>query len=130
MVVEFLRQRREFIVVYNHCKALGTVLTDKGLDNRESLTRTRSANHPSTAEGIHDIHPALAELTLIVVAHRDIDAILVLHLVRHLLKTLVLEVEAVFQETVFQVLGDIVKSHMAKNRADDRHHEIQPCAAV
>ena len=106
------------------------MLADERFDDGESLTRTRSADYPGAAERVHNVHPAFAELTLIVVAHGNIDAILVIHFIRHLLEALILVVEAVFKKSVLQVFGDIVKSHMAKHGAQNRHHEIQPDAAV
>ena len=106
------------------------MLADERFDDGECLTRAWCADHPSAAEGVYYIHPALAELALIVVAHGDVDAILVLDFVGHLLEALVLEVEAVFQQTILQILGDIVKSHMAKHGAYDGHHKIQPGTAV
>ena len=73
------------------------MLSDEWLNDGEGLTRTRSADHPGTSEGIDDVHPSLAELRLVVVAHGDIHAILVLNQLLTLLEGLVLEVETVFK---------------------------------
>lgn len=63
----------------------------------------------STAKGVDYIYPSLAEFALVVVSHWYIDTILVLNLRFHLLETLILEVEAVFQKTILQILGDIIE---------------------
>ena len=130
MVIELLGKRGELVIINHHRKALGTVLADERLDNAESLTRAWCADDPCASERIDDINPSLAELTLIIVAHGDIDAVLVFYLFFHLLKALVLKVEAVFQQTIFQILGDVIKSYMNEHRADNRHYKVYPCAAV
>ena len=104
MVVELLSQRRELIVVSDDGKALGTVLSDERLDDGESLTRARCADNPRATEGIDDVHPALAELPLVVIAHGDVHAVFVLYLLVILQEALVFQIEAVFEQSVFQVL--------------------------
>ena len=126
VVVEFLGERWELVVIDHHGKAFGRVLAQERLDDGEGLTRARRADHPRRAERVHDIHPPLAELTLIVVAHRDVHAVLVLYLLLALLETLVLEVEAVFQKPFLQVLGDIVESHMDEDNTHHGGYHIQP----
>ena len=106
------------------------MLTDKRLNDGERLTRAWRSHNPCTTEGVDDIDPSLAELTLVVVAHGDVDAVLVLYLGLHLLETFVLEVEAVFQQAILQILGDIVEGDMNQHRADNGHQEINPCTAV
>ena len=78
VIIQLLRKRRKLVIIYNHSKTLGTVLADKRLDDGESLTGTRSTNYPCSSERVHDIHPTFAELALVVIAHRDVYAILVL----------------------------------------------------
>ena len=56
VIVEFGGQCRKLVVIDNHSKALGTMLSDKWLNDGEGLTRTRSADHPCTSEGIDDVH--------------------------------------------------------------------------
>ena len=118
-VVELLCKGRPLVVVHNHCKAFGTVLTDERLDDGEGLTRARSADNPGASERVRDIDGALAELALIVVAHRDIDAILIVDDFLALLETLVLQVEAVFEQAFLQPLADVVKGDMDKDCAYD-----------
>ena len=126
MVVEFGRQCRKLVVVCDHGKTFGGVLTDKRFDDRECLTATRSTDHPCTPERIDDIHPALAEFSLVVVPHGDIHAVLVLHQFRTLLETLVLKIEAVFEQTIFKKLGDIIKSDMNQYHANHGCEHIEP----
>ncbi len=65
--------------------------------------------------------------TLVIVTHRDIDAIGCLHLLLALLETLVLEVEAVFQQSFLQELGDVVEGDMDEYHAHDAREHIEPC---
>ena len=95
------------------------MLADKRLDDGERLTRTRRTDNPCASERIDDIDPSLAELSLVIVAHGNIDAVFVLDLFLHLLETLILEVETVFQQAVLQILRDIIESDMDKHRTDD-----------
>ena len=104
MIVELGGQCRELVVVNDHSKAFGRVLTDERLDDGERFTRTWRTYNPSASEWIHDVHPSLAELTLIVVAHRDIHAILVVLSLLALLKRFVFKVESVFQKSFLQEL--------------------------
>ena len=80
------------------------MLTDKRLDDGECLTRARCTYNPCASEWIHNVHPSLTELTLIVVAHGDIHAILVVLTFLALLKRFVFKVESVFQESFLQEL--------------------------
>ena len=72
------------------------MLTNERLDDGECLTTARGSYHPCTTERVHDVHPSLAKLTLIVVAHRDIHAVLIIFLLLALLETLVLKIKTVF----------------------------------
>jgi hypothetical protein len=76
------------------------MLTDERLYDAECLTRSRSTDNPSATEWIDNVHPSFAELSLVVVAHRDVHAVLVLYQFLTLLKRLVLKVEAVFQQAL------------------------------
>ena len=84
------------------------MLSDEWFNDGKGLTRTWCTYHPSASERIHDIHPSLAEFSLVIVPHRYVHTVLVLHFLLHLLEALVLEVETVFEQTILQVLGDIV----------------------
>ena len=95
------------------------MLSDEWLNDGEGLTRTRSADHPCTSEGIDDVHPALTELRLVVVAHGDVHAVLVLNQFLTLLEGLVLEVEAVFEQPFLQELADVVEGNMDEYRSKD-----------
>ena len=126
MIVEFGGQCRKLVVVNDHSKALGTMLTNERLDNWEGLTRTRSTYHPCTTERIDDVHPSLAELRLVVVAHGDIHAILILYQLFTLLEGFVLEVETVFEQPFLQELTDVVECHMNEDGSQYGGCHIEP----
>ena len=126
MIVEFGGEGGKLIVVHHHGKALLAMLPDERLNNRKSLTRTRSTHNPCASERIDDVHPSLAELTLVVIAHRYVHAVLVLLQFPALLEALVLEVEAVFQQALLQELGDIVEGNMHQHNTDDGSEHIEP----
>ena len=126
VIIQLLRKSRELVIIYNHSKPLGTVLADERLNDGESLTGTRSTNYPCSSERIHDIHPTFAELALVVIAHRDVYAILVLLQFLALLKRLVLEVETVFEQSFLQELGDIVKGNMDADGTKNRGSHVEP----
>ena len=128
MVVELLGEGRELVIVNHHRKALGRVLTDERLDNRKGLTRSRRTHHERTTEGVVDIDPSMTELAVIVVAHGDVHAVLGIDALLVLLETLVLEVEAVFHQSLLQVLRYVVERHMDAHRANDGGHHIKPDA--
>ena len=94
------------------------MLPDKRFDNGESLAGTRCADYPCASERIADVHPTFAELPLVIVAHGDIDRILVLLQLPALLKTLVLKIETVFQQSLFEELGNVVKGDVYQYHAD------------
>ena len=102
------------------------MLSDEWFDDRERLTRTRRTDNPCPTEGVCNIHPAFAELALVIVAHGDIHRILVLHLFLILFKALVLEVETVFHQACLQILGDIIQGCMYEERSEDRRYHINP----
>ena len=125
MVVQFGCQGRELVVVNDHGKAFCTVLTDEWLDDGECLTATWCAHYPGATERVHDIHPSLAELALIVVAHGDIHTVFVVFLLLALLKTLVFKIETVFHQSFLQELRDVVQGDMHQYRSDDGCHHIE-----
>ena len=102
------------------------MLSDERFDDRERLTRTRRTDNPCATEGVCNIHPAFAELALVVVTHGYIHRILVLHLFLILFKALVLEVEAVFHQASLQILGDIIQGRMYEERSEDGRYHIYP----
>ena len=102
------------------------MLTNEWLNNGEGFTRTRSTNNPSRTERIDNIHKSLAEFTLVIIPHRDVDTILVLDQLLTLLEGFVLKIETVFQQTLLQELTDIVKSDMYKYRSKDGCSHIEP----
>lgn len=79
-----------------------------------------------SSKGIGDVNPSLTELAFIIVAHRHVNRILVLNLLLALLETLVLKVEAVFEKTLLEKLGDVVESHMYQDSPEDCGCHIQP----
>jgi len=130
MIIQLLGKRRELIVINDHSKTFGTMLTDKRLDNRECLTTTRSTDYPCSTKGVDDIDPSFAELAFVIIPHRNVHTIFIVDIIAHLLKTLVLKIEAVFQKSILQILGDVVKSNVAKHCSDNRHDKIQPCTTI
>ena len=104
------------------------MLTDERLDDRKGLTRSRRTHHERTTEGVIDVNPAMTELTVIVVAHGDVHAVLGIDALLVLFETLVLEVEAVFHQSLLQVLRHVVECHMDAHRADDGGHHVEPDA--
>ena len=124
MVVKFRGKCREFIVIYNHGKPLGTVLTDERFNDTECFTRAGSSHDPRPAERVADTDPSLAELPLVIVAHRDIHAVFVLLNLFALLETLVLEVEAVLHQALLDELGDIVQGYMYQYHSHERSRHV------
>ena len=101
------------------------MLSDKWFDDGKGLSATRSADHPCSSETVADVHPALAELAFVVVSHRDVHAVLVLHQFFALLEALVLEVETVFHQPVLDVFRDVVQGDMHEHYADKRGQHVQ-----
>ena len=126
MIVELRGEGGELVVVHHHRKAFLAMLPDEWLNDGEGLTRAWRAHHPCATERIDDVHPAPAELSLVVVPHRYVHAVLVLLQLPALLETLVLEVETVFQQPFFQELGDIVEGDMHQHNTDDGSEHIEP----
>ena len=126
MIIELGCKRRELVVIDNHCKTLGRMLTDIRLYDRECLSGTGRAHNPCASEGIDNIDPTPPELALVVVAHRDIDGILVLDKLCCLLETFVFKVEPVFEHAILEIFRYIVKSSMDKYCPYDRHGHINP----
>ena len=102
------------------------MLSDERLDDGERLTGSRRTDDPCSSKRIGYIHPALTELTLIVVTHGDIHGILVIHQLLILFKALILEIEAVFHQACLQMLGDIIQSRMYKERSEYRCYHVYP----
>ena len=95
------------------------MLTDKRFDNGESLAGTRCADYPCASERIADVHPTFAELPLVIVAHGDIHTVVIGLQILALFKTLVLEVETVFQQSFLQELADVVQGYMHQYHTND-----------
>lgn len=68
----------------------------------------------------------MTELAFVVIAHRHIDAVLVLYLLLTLDEGLVLEIEPVLQKSLLQEFGDIVQGDMHEHRTDHRRGHIEP----
>ena len=119
MVIQLGGQSGEFVVVNDQGEAFCGVLADERLDDGEGLSASRSADHPRSPERVADVHPALAELALVIVAHGDVHAVFIFHQFRTLLETLVLKVEAVFQQTFLQEFRDVVQGDMHEYHAGE-----------
>ena len=93
-------------------------MPDKRFDNGESLAGTRCTDYPCASERIADVHPTFAELPPVIVAHGDIDRILVLLQLPALFKTLVFKIETVFEQSLFEELGNVVKGDVNQYYTD------------
>lgn len=89
MIVGYLREVGELVVVDVHRKSLLHLLLDVIVYNRIGLTRTRRAEYHRRTERIDDVDPALVPLFTIVEACGEIHRILVLHQASLLHKTLI-----------------------------------------
>lgn len=116
MVIQIRRKCRKLIVVQDDRKAFLTVLPDEWFDDGESLTRAWCAHYPCTSKGIDNVYPSLSKLTLIIVAHGDIHTVVIGLQILALFKTLVLEVEMVFQQSFLQELADVVQGYMHQSQ--------------
>ena len=112
MVIQLRRKCRKLIVVQDDRKSFLTVLSDEWFDDGESLTRAWRSHHPCASKGIDNVYPSLSKFTLIIVAHGDIHTVVIGLQVLALFKTLVLEVETVFQQSFLQELADVIQSDM------------------
>ena len=71
------------------------------------------------SKGIDNVYPSLSKLTLIIVAHEDIHTVVIGLQVLALFKTLVLEVEMVFQQSFLQEHADVVQGYMHQYHTND-----------
>ena len=126
MVIELAGEGGELVVVHHHRESLGAVLPDERLDNGERLTGARRSDDPGPAERVHDVHPAVTELALVVVTHRDVHAVLVLDLLLTLFEGLVLEIEAVLQQSLLEELGYVVQGDMHQYGTHHRSGHVEP----
>ena len=108
LVEEISCQRRELVVIDHHGEALGTVLPDERVDDAEGLARTRRTQDNGGTEGVDDVDPAVVLLFLVVIDHRDVDAVLVLFLVTALLERIVFEVPFVIANLCVEVFSNSV----------------------
>ena len=100
------------------------MLTDERFNDTECFTRAGSSHDPRPAERVADTDPSLAELPLVIVAHRDIHAVFVLLNLFALLETLVLEVEAVLHQALLDELGDIVQGYKYQYHSHERSRHV------
>ena len=80
---------------------------------------------PWGTEGIDDVDPAVVQLLLVVVDHRDIDAVLVLFLITTLLEGLVFEVPLIIANLGVEVFGNGIKTLVDEHNANDRTKGIE-----
>ena len=102
MIVGYLRQIGELIVVDIHRKAFLYLLLDVVVHNSVRLARTRCTEYHRGAEGIDYVNPALVPFLLIVKTCGEIDGILILHQSCFLHETLVLRIEYIIHQVVLQ----------------------------
>ena len=112
-----LIQNERVLLEKNDKKRLLVVKNVKRLNDKKAIL---------DFEGIDNIDPTPPELALVVVAHRDIDGILVLDKLCCLLETFVFKVEPVFEHAILEIFRYIVKSSMDKYCPYDRHGHINP----
>lgn len=125
LVEEVAGQCRELIVIDHHGKALGTVLADERVDDPEGLTRAGRTQDDGGAERVDDVDPAVVQFLLVVIDHRDIDAVLVLFLVTALLKALIVEIPFIITNLHAQVLRDGIKALVDEHRTNNGTEDIE-----
>ena len=125
LVEEVAGQCRELIVIDHHGKALGTVLADERVDDAEGLTRAGRTQDDGGAERVDDVDPAVVQTLLVVIDHRDIDAVLVLFLVTALLEALIVEIPFIVTNFHAQVLCDGIEALVDEHRADYGTEDIE-----
>ena len=119
LVEEVTGQCRELVIIDHHGKPLGAVLANERVDDTEGLTRSGRTQDDGSTEGVDDIDPAVVQTLLVVVDHRDIDAILVLFLVTALFERLVIKVPFVVSNLHAQVFGDGIEALVYEHSACD-----------
>ena len=129
LVEEIAGQSRKLVVIDHHGKALGTVLADEGVDDAEGLARAGRAQDNGSTERIDDVDPAVVKLLLVVIDHRDIDAVLIFLLVTALLKTLIVEIPFIIAYLHAQILGDgieaLVDEHCTYNGTENIEASVE-----
>ena len=119
LVEEISCQRQELVDIDHHGEALGIVLPDERIDDAEGLARTGRTKDNGGTEEVDDVDPAVVQLFLVVIDHRDVDAVLVLFLVTALLERLVFEVPFVIANLCVEVFSNSVKALVDQH--DARH---------
>ena len=102
MIVGYLGQIGELVVVDIHRKAFLNLLLDIVVHDSVRLSRTRCAEYHRGAEGIDYVNPALIPFFLIVKTCGEIDGILILHQSCFLHETLILCVEYIVHQVIFE----------------------------
>ena len=125
LIEEITGQCREFVVIDHHRKTLGTVLANERVYDAEGLTRAGRTKDDGGAERVDDVDPAVVQLLLVVIDHRDIDAVLVLFLVTALLKALIVKIPFIVANLHAQVLSDSIKALMDEHSADNGTEDIE-----
>ena len=126
VIVELLRQRGELVVIDYHGETLRCLLPYERLHDGERFTRTRRTDDEGATERVVDVDPSMTELSLVVVPHRDVYGVFRFLKLLVLLKTFVLEVEAVFHDAVLDVFRDVIQCDVDGECADDGGHHVEP----
>ena len=125
MVVGNFRKVGKLIVVNIHRKTLLYLLLDVVVHNGVGLTRTGSAEHHWGTEGIDYVNPAIVPLLFIVEACRQIDGVFVLHQPSFLHKTLILRVEYIIHQVVFEQSAHPYATHQQTDIAHGQREDIE-----
>ena len=115
----------EFVIINHHGKPFCRMLPDERLDNRHGLPAARSSDYPRAPKTVAYRNPTLTKLTLVIVPHGDIHAVLVLYFLLALFKTFILEVEPVSHQSLLDELRDIIQGDMHQYHTHDGSYHIE-----
>ena len=122
MVVGYSGQVTEFEVIYIHREALFNLLLDKAVHHCVGFAASRRTQHDGRTEGIDYINPAVVPTLLVVETCGQIDRVLAFDESCFLHETLVLVVENILHQIVFQQAAHPQPAHQEANiaRADGK----------
>ena len=100
-------------------------MPDERVDDAEGLSGAGRTKDDGGAEGVDDVDPAVVQFLLVVIDHRDVDAVLVLFLVTALLEALIVKIPFIIANLHAQVLRDGIEALVDKHRADNGAENIE-----
>lgn len=89
LVVEYLREVRELVVIDEHRVSLADHLLDEGAVHGERLSGSRGSEDHGRAERVHHVDPSVMDGSLVMVSGRDVAGVLGLDLLVALLERLI-----------------------------------------